>query len=94
MSGINYSGMIQEMAKEITSRIYGMIKSKSFSDKTFTARVTENVTHSKCRVLYCGNNYTVSTSLPCCVDDFVRVCAPCNNWRELFVVENKTKRSR
>ena len=36
----------------------------------------------------------VSTTIPCSVDDFVRVCAPCNNWRELFVVENKTKRCR
>ena len=82
------------MANTIVNQVYTMVKTKSYSDKTFKARVTEIISAYKIRVQYCGSTYTVSTTIPCSVDDFVRVCAPCNNWRELFVVENKTKRCR
>lgn len=78
------------MANTIVNQVFTMVKAKSYSDKTFKARVTEIITVYKIRVQYCGSSYTVSTSLPCSVNDIVRVCAPCNNWKELFVIENKT----
>lgn len=84
---MNYSQTIQKMADTITAQIYNMIKSKSYSDKTFTAKITEVINASKCKVLYCGNTYTVSTTIPVQINSLVRVCAPCNNWKDLFVVE-------
>ena len=87
---MNYSQWATKLADKVTVQIYEMIKKNEGSDKTFTARVTEIISAYKIRVQYCGSSYTS----PCSVDDFVRVCAPCNNWCELFVVENKTKRSR
>ena len=87
---MNYSQAIQKMADTITAQIHNMIKSKSYSDKTFTAKVTEIVNTSKCRVLYCGNTFTVSTTIPVEIGNIVRVCAPCNNWKDLYIVENKT----
>ena len=91
---MNYSQLATKLADKVTVQIYEMIKKNERSDKTFTARVTEIISAYKIRVQYCGSSYTVSTTIPCSVDDFVRVCAPCNNWRELFVVENKTKKCR
>ena len=87
---MNYSQAIQKIADTITAQIHNMIKSKSYSDKTFTAKVTEIVNTSKCRVLYCGNTITVSTTIPVEIGNIVRVCAPCNNWKDLYVIENKT----
>lgn len=87
---MNYSQAIQNIADTITAQIHNMIKSKSYSDKTFTAKVTEIVNTSKCRVLYCGNTFTISTTIPVEIGNIVRVCAPCNNWKDLFMVENKT----
>ena len=87
---MNYSQAIQNIADTITAQIHNMIKSKSYSDKTFTAKVTEIVNTSKCRVLYCGNTFTVSTTIPVEIGNIVRVCAPCNNWKDLYVIENKT----
>ena len=89
---MRYSQTIQKVADIIIDQMDNMIKKQTYSDKTFTTKVTEIVNTSKCKVLYCGNTYTVSTVVSVDIGDIVRVCAPCNNWRDLFVVENKTKK--
>jgi len=85
MNNTDYSNAIKQMTQSLVEA-FGK---KDKSDKTFTAKVTV-VYGTKCKVLYSGNTYTVSSSIPCSVGDMVRVCAPCNNWQDLFVVENKT----
>lgn len=60
-------------------------------DRTFRAKVTEIVQTDKIRVLHNGKTYTVYSSIFCEVDDMVRVCVPCGNWKELYVIENRSK---
>ncbi|WP_125143528.1 hypothetical protein [Clostridium transplantifaecale] len=91
---MNYSELVQYIAEKTTAQVDKMIKKEVNSDKTFTAQITETVNATTCRVLYCGNTFTVSNIMQCDAGDVVRVCAPCNNWTDLFVVENKTKRTR
>lgn len=84
---MNYTETIQEIARTMIENFYR----KDCSDKTFKAKVTEIVTENKVKVLYCGNAYTVFTSIYCDIGDIVMVCAPCNNWKELYVLLNRTK---
>lgn len=84
--------MDQSIINKITQSILENVKmalQKSNFDKTFKAKVTE-VSNGKVKVLYCNNTYTVSSSTTCKAGDYVMVCAPCNNWQDLFVV-TKTK---
>ena len=60
-------------------------------DRSFRAKVTEVVQTDKVRVLHNGKTYTVYSSIFCEVDDMVRVCVPCGNWQELYVIENRSK---
>lgn len=85
INNIDYSKTIKQMTESMVEA-FGK---KDQSDKTFTAKITV-VYGKKCKILYCGNTYTASSSISCSVGDMVRVCAPCNNWQDLYVIENKT----
>lgn len=82
MNNTNYSNIVERMARIMTE----MLNSEDRSDKTFKAKVTENINTNKYIVLYNGVSYTVSSSVTCSIGDFVRICAPCNNWNDLFIV--------
>lgn len=86
--------MEQSIINKITQSILENVKmalQKSNFDKTFKAKVTE-IRKDRIKILYCNNTHTVSSSITCKVGDYVMVCAPCNNWDDLFVV-TKTKTS-
>ena len=82
---MSYSSFYKEFAETILSYVQKSIDTKSYSDKTFKCQITGKV-KGKYQVLYCGNTYTVSSSISCEIGDLVRVCAPCNNWNDLFIV--------
>ena len=82
---MSYSSFYKEFAETILSYVQKSIDTKSYSDKTFKCQITGKV-KDKYQVLYCGNIYTVSSSISCEIGDLVRVCAPCNNWNDLFIV--------
>lgn len=82
---MDYTSVIKEIAESILANIKNGLDTKSYSDKTFTCKIT-NKGNNKYKVLYCGNTYTVTASDNYEVDDYVRVCAPCNNWNDLFIV--------
>lgn len=73
---------VREMARVIAELVY----KKDTSDHSFKAKIVSVANSKKYEVLYSGNIYTVSSSTVCEVGDFVWVCAPCNNWNNLFVV--------
>lgn len=87
---MNYNEVIEELVKSIKQAIDGIKETLSY-DKTFRAKVTEKINDRKYKILYCGTTYTVSSSILCEVGDFVRVCAPCNNWKDLFIIHNRTR---
>lgn len=64
--------------------------SKAEYDKTFTANIDEKISSTKATVQYNGMTYTVSSTIAFEEGDLVRVCVPCNNWNDLFIVENRT----
>lgn len=55
-------------------------------DKTFRAKVINQVSTGKYKVLYKNKEYTVRCDKELLVPDMVWVCAPQNNWDELFIV--------
>lgn len=87
---MDYSEGIKKLMGSYLSMMKQAIDQKSYSDKTFRAQVTSVLGPNIYAVKYCGNSYTVSSYTACQVGEMVRVCAPCNNWMDLYVVETKT----
>lgn len=82
---MNYISFYKDFAEAILTYVKKGIDTKSHSDKSFKCTVTGRI-KNKYQVLYCGNTYNVSSSVPCEVGDYVWVCAPCNRWNDLFIV--------
>lgn len=83
---MDYQKIIDDLSISVLESVKKAIENHSKSDKTFKAKVTEKINDGKYSVMYCGNSYTVSSHLLLEIGDYVRVCAPCNNWLDLFVV--------
>ena len=55
-------------------------------DKTFRAKVIGQESTGKYKVLYKSKEYTVRCDRELLAPNMVWVCAPQNNWNELFIV--------
>ncbi len=88
----NYSEVIETIVNTILTKVKKAIEDESHYDKTFTATVIQKDNDNSIIVFLNGQNYFASTTVGVKVGDSVRVCAPCNNWSDLFVVENKSRR--
>lgn len=78
----------EKVIDKVTEQILVYIKNglnKAPFDKTFRAQVTKSLGNGKYKVLYRGVEYTAKCSNTIAVDTWVYVCAPCNNWNELFI---------
>lgn len=58
-------------------------------DKTFRAKILEIISNKKCKVLYRGKEYFAKCDDIVNVDDMVWVCAPGNDWNELYIYNCK-----
>lgn len=87
----NYNKIIDNIVNSILTKIKKAVDSECKYDKTFTANVI-NVSSDKktCTIIYSGTMYTVKTTIKVEQGNLVRVCAPMNNWSDLFVVENRS----
>lgn len=54
-------------------------------NKTFRAQITGILDNGKYETLYKGKKYTVTCNRALTVGTWVWVCAPQNNWSDLFV---------
>lgn len=88
---MNYQELITKITKSILDNITPYLQDTLKRDKTFKAKVTEIIKDGKVKVLYSGKIHTASTTLPCELNDMVRVCVPSGNWQDLYVVENRSK---
>lgn len=86
---INYDEIIKSIVSSLRENIKMLINKSKF-DRTFKAIVIGNIKGNKYQVLYKGEKYTVTSDVTLVTDQIVRVCAPQNNWSELFVVTNTT----
>lgn len=82
---MNYTELLQSMTGAIRKAIMD-IKDRLQYDRTFKAKVTGVLGDRYYTVLYRGKDYKVLSSLACTVGDHVYVCAPCNNWNDLFII--------
>lgn len=79
-------GMVDSILQSIEEAI-----NKGRFDKTFTTSIIGKVSDNKAMVNYNGVTYTVNSTIEFNLGDIVRVCAPQNNFNDLFIVENKTQ---
>lgn len=78
----------EKIIDKIVGRILAYVQKgieKAPFDKTFRAQVTESLGNGKYKVRYKGIEYTAKYSSTIAVNTWVYVCAPQNNWNELFI---------
>lgn len=78
------------MVDVILSKIKKAVDDECSYDKTFTANIVTKPSDTRGLVSYKGTTHTVQSTIPFENGDLVRVCVPCNNWNDLFIVENRT----
>lgn len=84
---------VDSIVNTVLSVVSKAIEKYGKYDRTFTANVIDVLSsQNKCIVMYNGTFYTASTTVTVSRGDLVRVCVPCNNWNDIFVVENRTRR--
>ena len=86
---INYDEIIKTIASNLRDS-FKILLNKAKFDRTFKATVVGNIKGNKYQVIYKGETYTVTSEVALSTDQVVRVCAPQNNWSELFVVISGT----
>ena len=82
---MNFIEIWNEFANNLCTEVDKKIKSLKF-DKTFSATVVEKVSDNKYEVFYRGKKFILSYNGTLSINQSVRVCAPQNNWNELFIV--------
>lgn len=85
MEKTNYTEIIQAMAQVVGKAVKEYVQSAKF-DQTFKAVVTGKLPNGKYQVLYNGRKYTASSKTELNINDVVRVCAPQNDWSDLFIL--------
>ena len=86
MAKTNYQRVINEISSAITDYLDNYLARKAKFDKTFSATVVEKVSDNKYEVFYRGKKFMLSYNGTLSINQSVRVCAPQNNWNELFIV--------
>ncbi|WP_313069731.1 hypothetical protein [Lacrimispora sp.] len=78
----------QDVYKKIAEDLNYLFSVKADSlkyDKTFRAKVIDNISEKKCKILYKGKECIVKCDGNVNVNDMVWVCAPRNDWNELYI---------
>ncbi|EXG87860.1 hypothetical protein K413DRAFT_4761 [Clostridium sp. ASBs410] len=73
-----------QMYKDIEKMITEKIKTIRY-DRTFRAKITSQISANKYKILYKNKEYPASCDIKAKIGDIVWVCAPRNNWDELYV---------
>ena len=79
---------LQEVYKKMAEDINYLFTRKADAlkyDKTFRGKVIRQESTSKYKVLHKNKEYPVKSDYKLSVGDLVWICAPCNNWDELYV---------
>lgn len=82
--------LIQSMAESILEKVESLIEKKDSGTKVFEARVVEISSSAKVKIKIDGTIHTAKSNIYCEVDDLVRVVAPNNNWKKLYIEANLT----
>lgn len=82
---MNYTEIIKELVSGVIESIRKEIVTASF-DKTFKAKVEGKISEGKYQILYKGKKYYATCDTSLSTGEIVKVCAPQNNWSELFIM--------
>lgn len=83
---MNYTEVMQELSHVVVSAIQSCLKSAKF-DVSFKAQVTAIIAANTYTIMYKRQNYTAHGYRENIkVGDYVMVCAPQNNWSNLYIV--------
>lgn len=77
-----------EIFKNVISMVQEMISksiNKAAYDKTFRAIVINKLANNRYEIEYKGNRYSARCKIPLDSGSIVTVCAPQNNWNELYI---------
>lgn len=85
---VNYNEIIKNIVASLKDSFKLLIERADF-DRTFKAKIIGKISDNKYQILYRGHKYTVTSEDNVYTDQIVHVCAPQNNWSELFVVSSK-----
>jgi len=81
---LNFIEVYQKLADDMTLLINNKLNNIA-RDRTFKAKIIEKVSNNKYKILYKNRYYTARCHAELSVGDIVYVCAPENNWSELFI---------
>lgn len=82
---MDYITMFKDFAGQMKKLIENQI-SQAKVDHTFKAVVIKKISNDRYQVQYQRKKYTAMANKTYSVGDVVRVCAPCNDWSDLFIV--------
>ena len=85
INNVNYDEIIKNIASSLKENFKILLDRAKF-DKTFKAKIIDKISENKYQILYRGQKHTVTSDSTLSVNQIVKVCAPQNNWSELFVV--------
>ncbi|MEY8338478.1 pyocin knob domain-containing protein [Lachnospiraceae bacterium 62-35] len=83
---MNYNELWNEISNSLFTHVKNLI-SRAPYDKTFNAKVLKKLSDRKYQILYKNARYTARYNGLVNIGDIVHVCAPKNNWSELFILD-------
>ncbi len=81
---MNFQDVYKKIAEDISYLFANMTDTLNY-DKTFRAKVIREDTNGKYSILYKNKEYTAKCNGTLKTDDTVWVCAPKNDWNQLYV---------
>ena len=82
---MNYTNLWNQFAAALFQQVKNQLDRASY-DKTFKARIESRLSEGRWEILYKGKTYTAACSSALTPGQIVRVCAPQNNWDDLFII--------
>ena len=82
---MNFFNIWAEWADTLRTEVIKKVTDANF-DKTFKAKVIGKVSEGKYQIFYRGQKHVAASTTALSTNQIVRVCAPQNNWDELFIL--------
>ncbi|MEY8338480.1 hypothetical protein AALB16_10735 [Lachnospiraceae bacterium 62-35] len=83
---MNYNELWNEISNSLFTHVKNLINKAPY-DKTFKAKVLKKLSDKKYQILYKNAKYTAKYHGLVNTGETVHVCAPKNNWNELFILD-------
>ncbi|MBT9778838.1 hypothetical protein GPL15_20370 [Clostridium sp. MCC353] len=82
---INYRQIIDEVSSSIGDYLDNYLNKNAKFDRTFKAKIIGKISDGRYEISYRGKTFAASCDAQLSTNQIVIVCAPQNNWSELFI---------